>query len=67
MGGPVTPLFQARTELRHKYISFSQRRSKGFRQAFEFDKKRIMVSDENCIQVLGYAHEDFHPYHIVSY
>ena len=26
-----------------------------------------MVCDENCIQVLGYSHEDFLPYHIVSY
>lgn len=49
MGGPVTPLFQARTELRHKFLAFSQRRAKGFRQTFEFDKKRVLVADDKHI------------------
>ena len=37
MGGPVTPLFQARSELKCKFLDFSQRRTKGYRKAFEFD------------------------------
>ena len=45
-GGPVTPLFQAKVDIRHKFLSFSQRRIKGFRSAFEFDRKRVMVADE---------------------
>lgn len=65
-GGPVTPLFQAKTDLQHSMISFSQRRRKGFRQSFEFDKKRVMVADEKWIQVFGYA-EEMEPFHIVSY
>jgi len=67
MGGPVTPLFQARTELRHKHISFSQKRVKGFRHFFEFEKRRVMVADNKQIQIFGYSHEDFQPYHIVTY
>ena len=49
MGGPVTPLFQVRTELRHKHIGFSQYRTKGFRDTFEFEKKRVMVCDDKQI------------------
>ena len=45
-GGPVTPLFQAKTDIKPKHLSFSQRRAKGFRSAFEFDRKRVLVSDE---------------------
>ena len=48
-GGPVTALFQAKVDIKHKYLSFSQRRVKGFRQAFEFDRKRVMVADEKQI------------------
>ena len=46
MGGPVTPLFQAKTEIAHKFIDFSQRRLKGYRKAYEFDMKRVLVADE---------------------
>ena len=45
-GGPVTPLFQAKADIKPKHLSFSQRRAKGFRSAFEFDRKRVLVSDE---------------------
>jgi len=67
MGGPVSPLFQAHTELQHQHISFSQRRVKGFRQKYEFEKRRIMVSDDKHIQIFGYTHEDYEPYHINTY
>lgn len=67
MGGPVSPLFQARTELRHKFMSFSQKRVKGFRQKYEFEKRRIMIADSKYIQIFGYTHEDFQPYHIVTH
>ena len=56
-GGPVTPLFQAKTDIKPKHLSFSQRRAKGFRSAFEFDRKRVLVSDEKQIQVFGYAED----------
>ena len=63
MGGPVTPLFQARTEIKHKFLDFSQRRSKGFRSTYEFDKKRVLVADSKQIQVFGYSVEDdYAPY-----
>ena len=65
-GGPVTPLFQAKVDIKHKFLSFSQRRSKGFRSAFEFDRKRVMVADEKQIQVFGFA-EDCKPFHVVTY
>ena len=65
-GGPVTPLFQAKVDIKHKFISFSQRRTKGFRQAFEFDRKRVMVADDKVIQVFGFS-EDCQPFHVVSY
>lgn len=28
---------------------------KGFRNAFEFDRKRVMVGDENQISVFGFS------------
>ena len=62
----MTPLFQARTDIKPKHLCFSQRRAKGFRSAFEFDRKRVLVSDEKQIQVFGYA-EDMQPFHVVSY
>jgi hypothetical protein len=36
-------------------MAFSQRRIKGFRNAFEFDRKRVMVADENQISVFGFT------------
>lgn len=56
-GGPVTPLFQAKTDIKPKFMSFSQRRAKGFRSAFEFDRKRVLVCDDKQIQVFGFAEE----------
>ena len=55
MGGPVTPLFQVRTEVPHQFLSFSQRRKKGYRSNYEFDKKRVLVANEKNIQILGYS------------
>ena len=49
MGGPVTPLFQVRTEVPHQFLSFSQRRKKGYRSNYEFDKKRVLVGNEKNI------------------
>ena len=39
-------------------MAFSQRRSKGFRNAFEFDHKRVLVADENQIQVFGFSEQN---------
>ena len=67
MGGPVTPLFQARTGLQLDWISFSQRRRKGYRETFEFDKKRVLISSTKSVQIFGYSQEDYRPYPIVAY
>ena len=67
MGGPVTPLFQVRTEVPHQFLSFSQRRKKGYRSNYEFDKKRVLVGNEKNIQILGYSQEDYEPYHIITH
>lgn len=67
MGGPVTPLFQARTGLPLQWISFSQRRRRGYRETYEFDKKRVLVADSVGIQIFGYSQDEYRPYPIVSY
>lgn len=54
-GGPVTILFQAGVDLKIDFMAFSQRRSKGFRNAFEFDRKRVMVADKHQISVFGFS------------
>jgi hypothetical protein len=36
-------------------MAFSQRRSKGFRNAFEFDHKRVLVADQHAISVFGFS------------
>jgi hypothetical protein len=38
-------------------MSFSQRRFLGFRNRYEFDKKRIVFGSENELAVIGYDHE----------
>jgi hypothetical protein len=38
-------------------MSFSQRRKKGFRNAFEFDHKRVLVADEKQLQVFGFSEQ----------
>lgn len=37
-----------------KFIDFSQRRKVGFRGAFEFDNKRIMLASESQIKILAF-------------
>ena len=54
-GGPVTILFQAAVNLKIEFMAFSQRRSKGFRNAFEFDHKRVLVADQHTISVFGFS------------
>lgn len=54
-GGPVTILFQAGVDLNIEFMAFSQRRSKGFRNAFEFDRKRVLVADRHQISVFGFS------------
>ena len=36
------------------FVDFSQRRRVGFRGAFEFDNKRIMLASRNQIRILAY-------------
>ena len=37
-----------------KFIDFAQRRKVGFRGAFEFDKKRVLLASSTEIRILGY-------------
>lgn len=37
-----------------RFISFSQKRFVGFRDLYEFEKKRVLVASENQIKVLAY-------------
>lgn len=37
-----------------KFMGFSQRRRVGFRGAFEFDSKHIMIASESEIRILAY-------------
>ena len=37
-----------------KFIDFAQRRKIGFRGAFEFDNKRILLASETKIKILAY-------------
>jgi hypothetical protein len=37
-----------------KFIDFSQRRFLGFRNRFEFDKKRILLASNSMLTVMGY-------------
>lgn len=39
------------------YISFSQRRFLGFRNRYEFDKKRLVFGSDHEFSVVGYDHE----------
>ena len=36
------------------FLDFSQRRKVGFRGAFEFDTKRILIANESHVKVLAY-------------
>jgi hypothetical protein len=36
-------------------MAFSQRRTKGYRNAFEFDHKRVLVADEHTISMFGFS------------
>ena len=45
-------------------MDFSQRKKAGFRNRFEFDKKRIFVADDRNIKVLGYSSEMNAPFEI---
>jgi hypothetical protein len=36
-------------------MAFSQRRTKGYRNAFEFDHKRVLVADEHTISIFGFS------------
>lgn len=36
------------------FLDFSQRRKVGFRGAFEFDTKRILIANESHIKILAY-------------
>ena len=40
-----------------KFLSFSQRRFLGFRNRFEFDKKRLILASNRDFVVLGYDYE----------
>eukprot|EP00347_Sterkiella_histriomuscorum_P017818 403347867 len=40
-----------------KYLSFSQRKYLGFRNKFEFDKKRLILGSTTEYSVFGYDHE----------
>ena len=40
---------------------------KGYRETFEFDKKRVLVADAKSIQIFGYSLEEYRPYPIVTY
>jgi len=37
-----------------QFVDFSQRRKIGFRGAFEFDNKRIMIASEKQIKILAF-------------
>ena len=37
-----------------RFLSFSQKRFVGFRDLYEFEKKRVLVASENQIRVLAY-------------
>jgi hypothetical protein len=37
-----------------KFLSYSQRRFVGFRNRFEFDKKRILIASRNELTIVGY-------------
>ncbi|CDW75572.1 UNKNOWN [Stylonychia lemnae] len=39
-----------------KYLSFSQRKHLGFRNRFEFDKKRLIIGSKREFSVVGYDH-----------
>ena len=41
-----------------KFLSFSQRRFRGFRNFYEFEQKRILIANENRIQILAYHPND---------
>ena len=40
-----------------KYLSFSQRKFLGFRNRYEFDKKRVVFSSKRDFVVLGYDYD----------
>lgn len=37
-------------------LCFSQRRYVGFRNKYEFEKKRIMVANDTTYSIIGYDH-----------
>lgn len=40
-----------------KFMSFSQRKVQGFRNKYEFDKKRVILASNKEFAVVGYDHE----------
>lgn len=47
-------VFEIKTGFPISHVSFSQRRYIGFRNRFEFDKKRLLVASQNEISIVGY-------------
>lgn len=55
--GPVEIIFAKKAGVDIKYLSFSQRRHKGFRNQSELDHKRVLVADKFTINVFGYKNQ----------
>ena len=51
--GPYT-VFEHKLNFPGNYLSFSQRRFLGFRNRYEFDKKRLLVASKKDFVIIGY-------------
>ena len=53
LGGPKVE-FQLSQPFEIKFLSYSQRKFMGFRNRFEFDKKRLLMASDKEFCVSGY-------------
>ncbi|CDW85419.1 UNKNOWN [Stylonychia lemnae] len=60
-------VFKVKTDVDIQHLGFSQRRKIGFRNKYEFDKKRILVADSQRVKVIGFDQQSQMPYDIAEY
>eukprot|EP00347_Sterkiella_histriomuscorum_P022530 403338142 len=54
--------FRVKNEINVKTLSFSQKRKIGFRNKYEFEKKRVLIADDRKLQIFQYDKQSQHPH-----
>ena len=57
-GSKLTDIFQYNLDAPVLFISFSQRKFLGFRNRFEFDRKRVLIASKSSFSIISYDMND---------